>query len=148
MVASLVRCLPVAIALGLLIGCSRPCNPVEGTWTGEFWGDELEGTLELGFSTDSEDRSLAHIDGVWQDNAAPEAGENLSGTYSCPGDGAILGLFIEGEVEAEGGSQQVWGQLYGAFGTNREGDGQWEADVWAGDRLVGQYDGDWTARRN
>lgn len=143
------RCLLATAALASLIGCSRPCNPVEGTWTGEFWGTDLEGVMELEFSTDPDDRTLAHIEGTWQESYHAEAdGPNLSGYYSCPGDGQVLGLLIEWELPGDDGAEQVYGQLYGDFGNNREGAGSWEADWWAGPELLGQYDGEWTARRN
>ncbi|MCP4809992.1 MAG: hypothetical protein GY913_07735 [Proteobacteria bacterium] len=142
------RILLATSLLASLIACSRPCNPVEGQWTGEFWGDDLEGTLELEFETDPSDRTLAHIGGIWQDAASPEAENNLYGSYSCPGDGAILGLFLYWELDGDEGTEQVYGQLYGDFGTNREGDGTWDADWWAGPTLFGEYEGDWTARQN
>ncbi len=131
--------------------CSNPCASIEGPWTGEFWGDTLEGELLLDFTADPADKSSAIIEGTWLPVGYEEDEPNVQGRYECPGEGQLLGLVMDWSPTAAGEDpEDVYGQLVGYFSTNREGGGTWDADWWRGadPAWTGHHEGDWTARRN
>jgi len=130
----------------LLVGCSQPCNSVSGAWSGEFWGDSLEGLLELVMTPNAADESRASLVGTFTPTDYTVEADNMSGLYSCPGSGDVEALTLEWEREGDTGTELWYGTFYGYIESTLEADGEWEADVWTPDgALIQMHDGEWSA---
>ena len=141
-----VRWLLPLYGLLALVGCSEPCRTVSGTWTGEFWGDSLEGTLVLELTANAADDTRASVLGTFTPTDYSVESDNVSGLYHCPGAGDIEGLSLEWEREGQGGTELWYGSFYGYLESTLEADGEWEADVWTpAGVLIQMHDGEWAA---
>ncbi|HJN72792.1 MAG TPA: hypothetical protein QGF58_02560 [Myxococcota bacterium] len=140
------RWLLLVLGLTTLSACSQPCARVTGNWSGEFWGDSLEGEIDIDFTANGADATRGSFLGTWTPSETVVEEPNLSGLYSCPGEGQLEGLYIDWESEGDGGVEQVYGQLFGYISSKLEADGNWEADWWTeGGLLIGMYEGEWSA---
>lgn len=137
------RMVSIGGLLLLLSACSQPCNRVSGNWTGEFWGDSLEGTLDLDFTPNAEDATRGSFLGTWTPDEVVVEEPNVSGLYSCPGEGHIEGITIDWTNDA---GEHIYGQLFGYISSSLEADGNWEADYWTeAGKLISMNDGEWSA---